>query len=994
MRGKSNFPRSPHSGFYILWFLLFVSCSIFSQETIRGIVTGMNGEALPFATVAIRETNTIAVTDTAGHFIIKARPGNLIEFSYVGYLNYQLVLGTESELNISLTETIRNLEELIIVGYGTSKRKDITGAVTRITPVEFNSGIITNPLHQLQGKVAGLVVVQPGGDPNGDFIVRIRGASSLEGQPPLLVIDGVAIDDFHKAAATLNPSDIESYDILKDASAGAIYGSRGANGVILVTTKKGSTGRTSLDYNGFTGIERVSNRLNVLSADQWRKATAAIGGGGLDKGGNTDWQKEIAQTGISHSHTIGISGGSEVINFRGSLGYVNQEGVILSTGKNVINARLTANQKSLNERLEVRYGINASVINRNFLPDQSSTSQARNRGSDFFNGFNGVLGFLPVLPAYNPDGTFYQPANVNTINPLYPLTGVYSQLRENYFQGSVKTDYEFFKGFKAGVLGALSRGNEIYDKFSPTIPGISGKAEAVKFNNNKDVFSGDIHGNYHKSIGNHNLDLTGVYEYNRFINDGFGVKARGFLVPKLLNNDLSSATDVQTSDIFSSKNEVRLISLLGRAIYTFNNRYILTASFRRDGSSKFGPNHRWGNFPSIAIAWRASNEDFLKDLTWLDNLKLRLSYGFTGNQENLGPYASRLLYGRSGPYLYDGQFLQSYTVVQENNPDLKWEVRKSFNFGIDFSIWKDRVNGTIDIFDDKTSDMLFLYDLPQPPFLTNQVSANAATAINKGVEITLGAGVLKNQRFNWEVLANFATLKNNITNLSGKFKGTSLSITNRHYGYAEGGGLNGAYITQLQVGYPAGVFWIPVHAGLDAGGHELYNNYSPEGNLTGTSRGYSDKDRVFIDPTPDFTWGITNNFSYDDFDLSFFLRGVQGQKIFANALMNLEATVKLPSNNVGEKALTNGFTDQPQPSTYWVRDGSYTRLENITLGYNFKNWKTVKNLRVYLSASNLFILTRYDGIDPEIKTEGSQRYIDINYYPKTRGFSFGIRAGF
>lgn len=991
MGGKTNFKGSIRLGFYLLWLFLFVSCPIFSQGTVRGTVTGMNGEALPFATVVIRETNTIAVTDTAGHFTIKASPGHLMEFSYVGYLNYQLVLGTESEINVSLTETISNLDELIIVGYGTSKRKDITGAVTRITPLEFNSGIITNPLHQLQGKVAGLVIVQPGGDPNGDFIVRIRGASSLEGQPPLLVIDGVAIDDFNKAAATLNPSDIESYDILKDASAGAIYGSRGANGVILVTTKNGRAGRTSIDYNGFTGLERVSNRLNVLSADQYRKATAAIGGGGLDKGGNTDWQKEIAQSGISHSHTLGISGGSDLINFRGSLGYIDQEGVILSTGKKVINARLTANQKSLNGKLEVRYGFNASVIHRNFLPDQSSTSQARFRGSDFFDG---VLGFLPVLPAYNPDGTFYQPANLLTINPLYPLTGVYSHLRENYFQGSVKTDYEFFKGFKAGVLGALSRGNEIYDKFEPTIPGINGKSEAVKTNSNKQVFSGDIHGNYHRSFGNHNLDLTGVYEYNQYVNDGFGVKARGFLVPRLLNNNLGTATDVQTSDIFSFKNEVRLISLLGRAVYAFNDRYIFTASFRRDGSSKFGPNHRWGNFPSIAVAWRASNEAVLKDIKWLDNLKLRLSLGFTGNQENLAPYASRLLYGPSGPYLYDGQFLQSYVVVQENNPDLKWEIRKSFNVGIDFSVLKNRVNGTLDFFNDKSSDMIFSYDLPQPPFLTNQVTANAATAINKGVEITLGTGMLKNQRFNWEVLANFATVKNNITNLSGKFKGTSLSITNRHYGYAEGRGLGGAYITQLQVGYPAGVFWIPVHAGLDAGGHELYNSYSPEGKLTGTSRGYSDKDRVFIDPTPDFTWGITNNFSYGDFDLSFFLRGVQGQKIFANSLMNLEATVNLPSINVGEKALTNGFTDQPQPSTYWLRDGSYTRLENITLGYNFRNWRAVKNLRAYFSASNLFIFTRYDGIDPEIKTEGSQRYIDKNYYPKTRGFSFGIRAGF
>jgi TonB-linked SusC/RagA family outer membrane protein len=975
--------------FFFLCFLLF-SGTIISQPIITGKIIGKDGTALSGATIRVKATNLFTIADSSGWFAIKANSGDIIEVSFVGYHNRQIVVGNETDLNISLTETMMNLDEVVVVGYGTSRRKDLTGAVTRVTANEFNTGVITSPLQQVQGKVAGLVIVQPGGDPNGDFIVRIRGAASLEGQPPLLVIDGVAIDDFFKAINTINPADIESYDILKDASAAAIYGSRGANGVILVSTKKGRTGKLSVEYNGFLTSEKMSNLIKVLTADQWRSATATIGGSGIDAGGNMDWQKAISQTGLSHGHTIGFSGGKEGMNFRGSMGYLKQEGVILNTGKEVFTTRLNAFQKSLNNKLEIRYAINTSVIKRDFLPDQNSTSQVRTGGASVFSQ---TLAYLPVWPAYNPDGSYFLPP-ANALSPLFLLKELYSKKRENFFQGSVKADYELMKGLKLGILGTMSRGNDVYDRFWPAVAGNGIGSEASKSNNNKQIFSGDIHVNYQKKFNNHSIDITGVYEYNRFVNDGFGVTARGFLVPELLNNNLGTATNVRTNDIYSYKDEVKLISFLGRAVYNFDDRYIFTANFRRDGSSKFGPNHRWGHFPSVALGWRVSNEKFLKEIKWLDNLKLRVSYGLTGNQENLPANSYQVLYGPVGPYLYNGQFLQSYAVKQENNPDLKWEVRKSFNIGIDFSIFDDRINGTIDVFNDNTNDMLFLYDIPQPPFLTNKVYANAASAKNKGVEITLGASIVRNKNFTWETRVNMGTLRNYVTNLLSQFKGTALFLNNPGYGLAYGGGFGSAYVTQLKVGYPAGVFWIPEHAGLDASGHELYNNYDANGKLIGTSTNYTNQDRIFVDPTPDFTWGLTNNFTYINFDLGFFLRGVQGQKIFANSILRLESTSYLPGSNITEKALSNGFADLPQPSTYWLRDGSFARLENITLGYNIKNIKGITNLRCYLAATNLFVITSYDGVDPEINTDGPQRYIDQNYYPKTRGFTFGVNVSF
>ncbi len=976
----------------IATFLLLCSFSILgsAQEIIRGRVTDSEGIPLSGATVFSRTSGKTSLTDSTGFFSITASSGNVLTISFVGYREVQYTVGTVSDNTIVLQTEIKSLNDVVFLGYGSSRKKDITGAVTRITNKDFNNGIITNPMQQLQGKVAGLVVVQPGGDPNGDFIVRVRGATSLEGQPPLLVIDGVAIDDFQRANTSLNPADIESYDILKDASAAAIYGSRGANGVILVTTKKGVAGKTNIDYQGFFGVEKFAGLIETLTADKWREVTGPAAAQ-LDKGGNTDWQKEITQTAYSQSHTIGISGGTNLIQYRASVGYNKQDGVVLNSGKEIISSRLNVLQKSFNSKLEIAYAANFSVINRDFLPDQSSTNQVTTGGAF---AFSQALTFLPVWPVYNPDGSYYMPPVNNPFNPVFLLNELYSKKRENFFQGSVKIDYEVIPGLKLGMLGAFTNGNDVYDRFWQAVDSLGAGSTGSKYNYNKQNFTGDLHISYKKSIGRHHFDFTGVYEYNRFLNDAFGVTASGFLLPDLLNNNLGTATSVRTSDLQSYKTEVKLISFLGRLVYNFDERFIFTTNFRRDGSSKFGPNNRWANFPSFALAWRINNEKFLENVKWLDNLKLRASYGFTGNQENLPANKYQQLYGPTGPYLYNGQFFQSYSVQQEYNPDLKWEVRQSFNIGLDFSVFKDRFFGTLDYFNDHTNDMLFLYDIPQPPFLTNKVYANAASAVNKGLELTLGAAVFRNKNFSWDIQGNISFLKNHITELLSQFKGYNLSLNNPGYGSANGGGFGFSFISLLKIGHPAGVFWIPEHAGQDADGHELFNNYDADGKLVGISTSYTDQDRVLIDPTPDFTWGITNNFRLGNFDLGIFIRGVQGQKIFSNSLLRVENAGYLPGSNVTEKALTNGFTDLPQPSTYWLRDGSYARCENITLGYNFKNIKRVNMLRVYLVTNNLFIIRSYEGADPEISTDGPQRYIDQNYYPKTRGISIGLNVSF
>lgn len=926
--------------FEVVTFISLICCSAkfsFSQsKVITGRVTeSEDGSAISNVSVIGKASNAGTLTDTNGNFrIVVPVSEKILIISHVGFQPQTLNVSKQTAFNVSLISGIPSLDEAIVTGYGTSRRKDLTGAIARLSIDDFNRGVITNPLQQAQSKIAGVVITRGGGDPNGDFTVRIRGATSLEGQPPLLVINGVAIDDFYKAINRLNPADIESFDVLKDASAAAIYGARGGNGVIIISTKRGRAGKIAPAYNAFVGVEQISNKLKVLSGDDWRKATGT-GGQALDKGANTDWQDEITRTALSHSHTISLSGGSNEINFRGSAGYTRQEGIILNTGKEMFSTRLVADQNGLNGRLKVAYDINSTIIKRDFLPDQNSTGQIRTSGTSLFEN---ALYAIPVIPPYNPDGSFYRGADGFTFTPLRFIKSVYSKLRESFFQTSVKGDYELLNGLIIGTLGAISRGTDIYDLFDAGLPA----PVAEKSNNNKQLFSGDLHINFKKRFDKHALDVSGTYEYNDYQNDGFGVRAQGFLVPELLNNNLGAATNVRPGDLSSFKNEVKLISFVGRAVYNFDERIIVTTNFRRDGSSKFGAGNRWGNFPSIAVAWRMKNEQFLYGIGWLNNLKVRLSYGLTGNQENLPPNAYQLLYGRAGPYLYDGQFLQSYSVTQEDNPDLKWEVRKSFNIGLDATVFNDRLSTSIDIFNDRTSDMLFLYGVPQPPFLTNQVYANAANAINRGVEISLKASLIETPSFDWRVQANGATLKNRITNLAGKFRGADLNISDPRYGYAEGRGLSGTYVSKLEVGFPVGVMWLPQHFGFDADGNELFNNYDENGKFTQVSTVYNDKDRMYTDPTPQFTWGLSNSFTFKKFELDFFFRGVQGQKIFANSLMILESRVLLPSTNIIYNGLQNGFFNQPKPSDYWVRSGSFLRLENITLQYEFKKPKSFK----------------------------------------------------
>ncbi|MGC3945439.1 MAG: SusC/RagA family TonB-linked outer membrane protein [Chryseolinea sp.] len=968
--------------------LAWPSC-LAQTRTVVGSVTDEQGEPLPGTSVMVVGTSQQTIADGTGGFVIAANSGELLQLSFIGYESRVIQIGEETTLSLQMKPSVKMLDELVVVGYGSVPRSDVTGAVSKLTEGDFVKGNATAALQQAQGKIPGLVITQPGGDPNGDFNVRIRGATSLEGQPPLVVIDGVAIDDFDRAMATLNPNDIESYNVLKDASAAAIYGSRGANGVLLVTTKKGTPGNATIQYSGFGTVEKISSRFDVLNREQWLSATANIPNASyLDAGGDTDWQKEITRTAYTQSHLISAAGGSDHVRARGSVGYIDQQGLVINTGKQVLTTRLNTDLTSANGKLDVSFGVNTSMIDRDLLPDQTGTNQVRQGGAAVFTW---ASNFLPVWPVRDEEGNYYQPP-ATAPNPVFLLQELHSNLKQNFLQSSIRGDYEVIPSLKVGGTAAITSASDVYSRDWPGRIGVPEPAFATKSNATKRNYTGDLHFNFSKTFGAHHVSLTGVYEYNDFLNDGFSVNAFGQAVSGLwLSDNLSGAST--TGDISSFKNEVRIISFLGRLLYNYNDRYLLTINFRRDGSSRFGPNSRWGNFPSAAVAWRISKERFMARTSGLD-LKLRASYGLTGNQETLAPNSYQTLYGPAGAYYLNGTYGQSYGITREANPNLKWEVRKAFNVGVDFGFWNNRVSGTIDVFSDRTSDMLFDYNIPVPPFVTNRAYANAADATNKGIEAAVNATVMSRGNFRWNARANIGAVKNKITKLTGDFNGFNLTIVNSHYGWAGGGAFQWTPVTEIKTGYPIGVFWLPEHAGFDGNGNELFVNRDDEGNVTGSSTSFSDRDRIYIDPTPDYEWGLTNAFQYRHFDLTIFLRGVQGARVFANGYLNLASSAYLPGSNVVKDALINSFVHPPNISTHWLYDASFVRLENASLGYTVAGIKGISRLRFYVVGRNLWLLTKYKGIDPEVNVEGSQRYIDASYYPRARSFTVGVDVSF
>ncbi|NML40139.1 TonB-dependent receptor [Chitinophaga sp. G-6-1-13] len=949
---------------------------------VKGKVTGADdGSPLPGVTVQVKGTAIGTVTDENGSFQLNAPAGGTLLFRYVGY--DQLELPVKGSMQVQLKKSSSALSEVVVVGYGTTQKKDLTGSVVSVTPKDFNKGIISNPVQVLQGKVAGLVISKPGGNPNGKISIRLRGASSLSASSqPLFVVDGIPGIDIN----VVPPDDIVSIDVLKDASAAAIYGSRGANGVIIVTTRRGKEGAPQVSYSGYVGFDQIANTYDVLNADQYRQYLKDnnIDPNGFDLGSSTNWQKAISHTGVSHNHNLSMGGGKGDTRYSASVNYLNNEGAIINSGLERIIGRITLDQGIFENRLRIGLSMNY-VGEKNRYQGLNPDDQGDNRI------WEQSIAYNPTAPIYKPDGTYFEKLDINdNYNPVALGNQIKHQRAFNKFIGSAKITYDITKNLTYDLLLGLERASAdrgmYYSKKSPVIEGAGSNGTATRESKTWDNKTLETYFTYGKQWKQHNLKLTAGYSYQNFFNNSMTAGNTQFVSDIFGYNNLG-AGQADLPAVGSGAGENALVSFIGRAFYSYHDKYLLTGTVRRDGSTRFGKDKKWGTFPSASFAWRMTQEPFLSGTTWLEDLKLRVGYGVTGNQE-IDNYKSPLTYSPGGKVLDNGRWVTSYIIGQNENPNLRWESTAQFNAGIDFSIFKGRLTGTLEYYDKRTKDLLFNYNVPSPPYLFPTILANVGQISNKGVELSLSAGVIQRKDFSWDVSFNISRNYNEILSIANdQFKSDAI-----YAGTVGARGLTAVQIVKVVPGYSIGTFYIPQFDGVDANGNQQFKDLDGNGSFD-----FRSDSRVAGNGLPKYQAGLANTFRYKNFDLNFLLRSLFGYQIFnATELVLSDRFSRMPGRNIIAK-YANSNIRGTYVSDRFIENGAFLRLDNLTLGYNIPaaNSKRFANPRVYISGQNLFILTAYSGLDPELPIDGLAPGIDNrNVYPKTRSLAVGFTVNF
>ncbi|TAE37072.1 MAG: SusC/RagA family TonB-linked outer membrane protein [Sphingobacteriales bacterium] len=975
----------------LLWcFALIILClaqinQTYAQEnlTVKGTVVDENNDPLIGVSIGISGSQGGTRTDVNGNFQLQvpAKAKNL-KFSYIGFDSKSVAIS--ANMKVELKAASNTLDDVVVTGYQAQKKKDVTGAVSNISSKDFNQGNVTNSILQIQGKVAGLSIIKSTGDPTETPTIRLRGQTSLYGsQNPLIVVDGVQLDGIDQLN-NIPPGDIETYDVLKDASATAVYGTRGANGVIIITTKKGVSGQPKIEYQGFTAFENQARYAKLLNVEDWRAVAnpnRLITDNDFGREG-TDWQRAITRQAFTQSHTIGLSGGNKGFTYRGTANYINQENIIINSGREQMGIRFNAQQKAFNDKLDVQISIANSI----------TKDKGRNVGPQFINITS------PAIPLFNADGSyniFTTPDNnKDVLNSVERQVNIINKGRNNFTQYAAGANYLITKGLKAGVMGTLSTITRNEGKFVPDYTNVAKNIQmdntAKRLTSTNESYRGELNLSYDFSWKKHSFSALSVYEYNYFTNNSSSAEVDRISFPFFEDNSLESG-DIASRRISSNKNESLLISLLGRFNYNYDNKYYLTVSLRRDGSSKFGVNNQWATFPATNIAWRITQEEWMKDILWINDLKLRAGYGQTGNQSALSEYQARRL-RIAGKDPVNGQVV--YEFLQNENPDIQWEVRKGRNVGLDFAFFNSRLSGDINYFNDITDKLLFNYEsffAPTLPALPGKreegkyITANVGSLSNKGLELALNFRAIQAKNFNWTIGGQISGVRTKIESLKDASGVFALSDVNLQAGMQN---FTKDYITFLKEGYAPFVFYLPHYEGLDAEGKMKVS-----------------KESSYFDPSPRFNYGVSNTINYKNFSLNFFIRGVSGGLIYNSNASNIETSIKqrlTAGANTTYRGLEQNIQGPNVVSDYWLESASFLRMDNATLGYTFNKIKGVKNLKLYVAANNLFIITKYRGLDPEISTaasfdpnDGSQNYIsNEESTPRTRSFSFGVNIGF
>ncbi|WP_177236470.1 SusC/RagA family TonB-linked outer membrane protein [Spirosoma endophyticum] len=983
--------------------------TVVADIRIAGRVTSEKGEGLPGVNVVIKGAIRGTNTDADGRYQLNVPTANTtLVFSFVGYATQEIALGNRTTLDVQLLPDNKSLNEVVVVGYGTQSRKNLTSAISTIKPEELNRGAISDVGQLLQGKVPGLNI-SANGDPNTPSAVVLRGASTINSsQGPFYVIDGVPGADI----SIIAPDDIASIDVLKDAAATAIYGNRAANGVIMVTTKRGKKGQMQISYSGYVGVEKVSSTLKMMDATQLRDFLTKNGQSfspNDDKGANTNWQSAVEKnSAISQNHNLSISGGTEHSTYSASINYLDKQGILLGSSLKRVIARLAVEQYAFNDK--VKFGLN--VTNSN---SDANNTPLRN------NVLLQMINHLPVSPVTNPDGSYFENfQNTGYFNPVAMINHAKDNTKYNNLVGSftaqVKLPFGLQYDLNLSYQNNTSLHGESYDSYytqynsanfynNPDPPnvhsllnfGTNGSALRNAYQTTRNVLETFL--TWNKEFGDHSINAVLGYSYQGSVSgDGFQTSSTNFPVDNIGYNNFALSNPYAVSSYrvnFGADGiyqETKLISDFARLNYNYKDKYLVQGSIRRDGSSVFGANNQWGYFPAAGVAWRVNQEDFMKNQNLFDDLKLRASYGVTGNSSGFNAYTAQFISGSLGTYYYNGVQTAAYGPTQAANPNLQWEKTATTNIGLDFTVLKGKLSGTVEWYNKETTGMIYSYRVNPVLVPVGSIIANGGNMSNKGIEVSLSATPVRTTNFSWSTGLNLAHNSNKITSLTNPLfvGGDSVRTTQ-----PEGGGQTGSTLQILKAGMPLGQFFTLQYAGKNEKGVSQYVNQ--KGDLTTTPVIGADY-KYSGSPQPKLLLGWTNTLRYKNFDLNVFFRGVLGNKIFNATRADLFRPSTAQFTNILVEVAGETATDvnSYKYSSRFIEDGSYVRLDNATLGYNFKNMgQYVRSLRVYASVNNAFVITGYKGIDPEVNQGGIAPGVDANnFYPKTRTILVGVNVSF
>ena len=948
---------------------------------VTGKVTDEKGEPLPGVSVVVKGTTTGILTDIDGKYVLNVQgPEVTVEFSFVGYIPQAAVVGNRTTINIKLIEKNISIEQVVVVGYGKVNKKDITGAVSTVTVKEMNKGVFSSPAQMLQGKVPGLNITR-NGDPTSTPSITLRGPSTLRtgaAMEPFYVIDGVPGALIESVAA----DDIVTMDVLRDASSTAIYGARAANGVIMITTKRSKAGQSYVNFNTYMAVENVANKIEVLTAGELRNYLKTVNKVPFDdNGGNTVWQDEVSRTGISQNYNLSFGGGTDKTTYGVSINYLEDQGIIKTSSLDRWTARMNVEQKAFDDKVTVGLNLTNSTTNRQIVNS---------------NVFANMLKYLPTVNVFKADGTYFENTqNSNYYNPVALLNNDLEFLKtiNQLANFTLKVNILPSLTYNANVsLQNTEKQNNKYSKQASTMHlGANGYAIRSEYNNKSTLAENYL--TFDKVFAKHSLKVLLGYSWQEDkTNDGFQAANSNFITDDLLYNNLSlgsSPEKVTNDDRFGTATiqTLQIVSLYSRLNYQYNNKFLLQATLRRDGSSAFGANNQWGTFPSASVGWKIINEPFMAKMKYVSDLKLRIGYGVSGNSLGFDPMISKLKYGVTGVTYINGVQIQAVGVTQNENPDLKWESTAMTNIGLDFGFLNNRITGTIEVYNKQTSDLIWNYPVSTTKYLYRELIANVGKISNKGIEFQLNATPVRTNNFQWTTSFNVSKNVNKVESLSNDQFPTFTRIETASIG---GKGQSGNPTQVIKEGEPLGTFYVRQYAGRNDKGVSMFYKANGDTSKVVTVADFAQSGSA----QPKLMYGWSNDFTYKNFDLSFFLRGVYGNKILNGTLAALNDVNNASNNNIPKFSLGEPATDVNSfyYSTRYIENGSYIRLDNATLGYTLKvNSTKIKSARFYITANNLFVITKYRGIDPEINLGGIEPGIDNNnFYPKTRTFMIGV----